>query len=459
MKKGISLLIICLVSLQLSAQVNLSFPQNITTADFGNNEPKIGMVNAENPIAFWSDNTHLYVATSINGSFNEPQELDVNGTTPFTYSQEGPSMHVIGNNIYIVYFDNSTDDIYLIASYNGGENFNLPIKLPQKGFLPMVKADYLGNPIIAYIDTQDRLAFTRSNDLGQNFQTPVIASELSNGATICECCQMDLIAPTPTDVYISFRNNDNNQRDIWLVKSTDGGETFTNALDIDNTDWMISACPASGPDVLLTGNTLISTFYSAAQSPAKVFATSINTETMEVDNQVTLNNAGEEIQNLPKIAGEGDNIAIVWEENLLGKSDIMMAWSNTGFSGLKSNFINISSTANGSERYPDITYANGQFHIIYSDLENGLLKYQTAVLPPPINTNINAINESVKVSTSNGFIRVNAERFVQIHLFNINGQLVESTAKTQINIQNLPSGIYIIQVETTNGSVSKRLVF
>ena len=48
-------------------------------------------------------------------------------------------------------------------------------------------------------------------------------------------------------MYIAFRNNDNNLRDIWLTRSTDGGDSFSSAFDVDETDWIVSACPSNGP--------------------------------------------------------------------------------------------------------------------------------------------------------------------------------------------------------------------
>ena len=55
-----------------------------------------------------------------------------------------------------------------------------------------------------------------------------------------------------------FRNNDNNLRDIWVSRSSNSGLDFTEATDVDDTDWVINACPISGPQMAqLAGDSLI----------------------------------------------------------------------------------------------------------------------------------------------------------------------------------------------------------
>ena len=82
-------------------------------------------------------------------------------------------------------------------------------------------------------------------------------------------------------MLLAFRNNDDNLRDIWATKSTDGGENFPEATDIDDTDWQTFSCPSSGPHSLIAGDSLFTTFFSAGEGSARVYLSSMHISSME----------------------------------------------------------------------------------------------------------------------------------------------------------------------------------
>ena len=46
-------------------------------------------------------------------------------------------------------------------------------------------------------------------------------------------------------------------RNSYVAKSIDGGLTFSLLNDIDDDDWVISACPSSSPQGMLSGDSII----------------------------------------------------------------------------------------------------------------------------------------------------------------------------------------------------------
>ena len=48
----------------------------------------------------------------------------------------------------------------------------------------------------------------------------------------------------------------------------------------------------------------------------------------------------------------------------------------------------------------------------------------------------------------------------QIKLVDINGRIVLETSNNikELNLSNIPTGFYLLQIETTNGSISKKII-
>ena len=67
----------------------------------------------------------------------------------------------------------------------------------------------------------------------------------------CECCATSMAVTAKGHVYIAFRTNINNRRDIFLAKSLDGGNTFSTAIPVASEQWIINACPVTGPSLAL----------------------------------------------------------------------------------------------------------------------------------------------------------------------------------------------------------------
>ena len=67
----------------------------------------------------------------------------------------------------------------------------------------------------------------------------------------CECCGLKIVSSPEGHLFIAFRSNINNIRDIWLARSLDKGMTFEPSLKLSSGDWTINACPVSGPNIAL----------------------------------------------------------------------------------------------------------------------------------------------------------------------------------------------------------------
>ena len=67
---------------------------------------------------------------------------------------------------------------------------------------------------------------------------------------VCECCR-PTVAVSDRHVGVMFRNWLDGARDLYVVRSTDGGATFSEATKLGQGTWKLDACPMDGGDLTL----------------------------------------------------------------------------------------------------------------------------------------------------------------------------------------------------------------
>lgn len=362
--------------------VQWSAASDVSTTQ-GDYSAVIGVLENNVPVILWGDGSTIYFSKKTNDEFSVPVSISTAGVNPDIYIFGGLDLATQGNSIHIV-FENFTQGIFYIRSNDGGENFDAPIKVydPPAGKWATIASLAIsdnGDPLVSAIlentnETEGRYILMRSLDGGTTFELPVIANAPAVGEYVCECCQSEIYTKGD-DVWLIFRNNFNNLRDIWVTKSSDGGATFTEGVDVDQTDWISGICPISRPNIApLAGDSLMAVWHTGANGENKISLSSLNGTTMvkgfesempkSSDNSFQLN---------PVVAGLNDTIGIAWEENVTGGNDVdvMFAFSKNGYDGLLTNLGNITN-ASSSKRFPALDYSKGVFHLVHTSGSGGL---------------------------------------------------------------------------------------
>jgi hypothetical protein len=148
-------------------------------------------------------------------------------------------------------------------STDGGVTFSTPTYAgaDEGAFnqdFPSIAVDSSNNIYLAWVDDRDKeegrttytqLYFTRSTDRGATFSTPVTASVMPGGVGgSCECCNTAIATTPDGTVYIAFRGNIANARDVHIARTRDGGATF-DVFAAASQSWMINACPMTGSSI------------------------------------------------------------------------------------------------------------------------------------------------------------------------------------------------------------------
>jgi hypothetical protein len=350
--------------------------QVYVTETLGNSHPQIEITGDGQPAVIWTGaaNKNLYFSKMVNGEFPNPIKLNPDGQLAQTYTWSGPDLAIENSNIYIVYHSlgYETGHVYFLKSSDNGLTFSDTVRVDNlsAGFAQYPDVAVLNDTIFTTFMQHDaggvnpQYVLSRSFDGGLTFESAILASELL-GDEACDCCPPEIVV-NQNFVAILFRNNASNIRDIKGVISLDRGNTFTQIADIDKHQWLINACPSTGPDGgFASSNELLTAYKSEETGSGKVFLNSFDLNSNTTNGTIlisdNLNSA-----NYPQIAVKNDTIGVVFEANGSG-TDVYFNYSFDGYANLNtSNLVNLTNIT-GTQGKPDIKFYDGEFHVCYSD--------------------------------------------------------------------------------------------
>lgn len=153
-------------------------------------------------------------------------------------------------------------NIYLATSTDDGKTFSAPVRVndDQEGAehrFPTLAIGEQNTLYIAWLDKRlqtpeksdfSRVFMARSTDGGKTFTKN---TDATNGQEtgICHCCRLSLVTHPRQGLYVAYRNDVHDMRDIFLAGSRDRGQTFSVPRPIESFRWMIPACPFNGPSL------------------------------------------------------------------------------------------------------------------------------------------------------------------------------------------------------------------
>ena len=108
----------------------------------------------------------------------------------------------------------------------------------------------------------------RSEDGGKTWHKNIIVYASPSG-TVCECCKPS-VEVSGDKVYVMFRSFLNGNRDLYLIESSDGGNTFGQAQKLGNGSWKLDGCPMDGGGLAIDKNKTPQTVW---RREGKIYAT------------------------------------------------------------------------------------------------------------------------------------------------------------------------------------------
>lgn len=477
-----SLVSVLLLSSIAEAQLTISDPIVVAPQDpYGNVRPRIALNAANEPVVIWcnSVNEKLYVSKMDNGSFTAPIQLNPDGIGISSFDWYGPDIASKGNKIAVVMKlePEMEAHTYVVLSDDGGLTWSDTVlvenSLPLMSRMPGIGMDSNGNPYVAFL-REDMMgisdwALAKSTDGGESFLSPVSTS-INFTDAVCDCCPSHTLV-TNENVVVLYRNNEDNLRDMRASISLDDGTSFPQQADMDDLNWEVMACPSSGPSAFGANEKIYSTWMSDASGETRVYFSSydIGTNNFEGSTEVfpTSNNLN---QNFPCIAGNENIMAIAFENMPSGPRDVHFHYSTSANGFEQSTFIDLTGEYGGNQLRPHMAYADGVFHIVYTDNGSDAVVYQTissfdGVNEKDISTNAlkafpNPATTEIQVTWESNTV----EKCI-IEVLDEKGTLVRSYSHTAshgsnnftIPVADFATGVYSVQLKS--GSAIHQLSF
>ena len=280
-------------------------------------------------------------------------------------TSELPQVTAQGNNVYVVWQDNTTGnyDVYFAYSPDNGKTFESIRNLSKNNGtseLPQVTAQ--GNNV--YVVWQDNTTgnydvyFAYSPDNGKTFESIRNLSK-NNGTS-----ELPQVTAQGNNVYVVWQDNTTGNYDVYFAYSPDNGKTFESIRNLSKNNGTSEL-----PQVTAQGNNVYVVWQDNTTGNYDVyFAYSPdNGKTFESIRNLSKNNGTSE---LPQVTAQGNNVYVVWQDNTTGNYDVYFKSSTSN--GTKFKSIRNLSKNNGTSELPQITSNKDIFLVVWKDNTNGI---------------------------------------------------------------------------------------
>jgi hypothetical protein len=467
MKKIFTLSSLLFISAITFAQVTWNMALDVAMPAFGNAHPRIVVNASGDPLIIWNEAMNAMYSRWNGSGFTTPVALNSVQMPVAGASWMGPDIAAKGDTVYVVFKimpeADTSSHIYLVRSFDGGSTFSIPFQVDQIGDsisrFPAVSVDDSGNPIVAFMKFNNafmdsRWVVTRSNDFGNTFNTDIKVSGFNGSTAVCDCCP-GAIANSGITIMMLYRDNNNNIRDMWAGVSIDNGNSFLSGMPVDQNSWQVFSCSASGPDAVITGDSIYTVYMSGANGSTRAYfsISSILNLSGATGNEITGAFPGLGVQNYPRIATDGTAIGIVWKQTVSGNEQAAMMFTNDHSAGFPLSYDTVDL---GDVTNVDIAMSNGNIFVVWEDDGTGTVKFRSGTYST-ISGTADIFKSSISVSptlTSN-FIEINGSE-INAHL-----SITDAMGRTVVNkiltpesstlsLEYLQNGIYFLTIE--NGS-------
>ena len=233
-------------------------------------------------LVYGTGDSIMYAVSADNGvSFSNPVLIEVLPELDASHTR-GPQIAVAGENLTVI----ACNRMGNISSYTKGNAGNWKpgvrvndIDTVSKEGLMALSADGLVS-FAVWLDLRDKhnkIFGAKSTDGGKTWSKNIMVYA-SPDTTVCECCKPSVVVKGD-NVYVMFRNWLHGNRDLYLVHSTDAGNTFGQAQKLGNGSWALNGCPMDGGALVIDNGGNVNTVW---RREGKMFASEPGKQEIEI---------------------------------------------------------------------------------------------------------------------------------------------------------------------------------
>ncbi len=157
--------------------------------------------------------------------------------------------------------------IYLAAYDWRVKHYTAPIRVRDanaKGYAGF--ADLTVGPdntvYIVWLDERNKGASDSSSVYLARYRNARVSQNVEVASSTCPCCRPTVAVAGDGTVYVAWRHDDHDLRDIAIASSRDQGRSFSPLYYVAHDGWRLHGCPESGPSLLVEGNRLYVAWYT-----------------------------------------------------------------------------------------------------------------------------------------------------------------------------------------------------
>jgi hypothetical protein len=208
-------------------------------------------------LVYGNEDSILYSYSSDHGNtFSAPSLISILPKLAASHTR-GPQIASTSNGLTVTAC-NEMGDIFSFAKdgsgkWSRGTRVN-DIDTVAKENLMALAADG-DNAFAVWLDLRDKhnkIFGAKSTDGGKSWSKNIMVYA-SPDTTVCECCKPS-VALKGNNVYVMFRNLLNGNRDLYLIQSSDNGNTFGQAQKLGYGSWALNGCPMDGGGIAINNN-------------------------------------------------------------------------------------------------------------------------------------------------------------------------------------------------------------
>ncbi len=218
---------------------------------------------------------------------------------------------------------------------------------------------FSGNSIymtwISTISGTPEILFAKSTDGGESFGKPLNLGFTSSGDS-----GFPSIAHQGSDVYVAWQGYVSGNPVVHFAKSIDDGDTFEKPIILSD-----KSKNSAFPQIISSANHVYVTWIEKSEDDSTNIVFAKSDDSGNTFGKPTSITSSKENVGIPKIASDGDNVYLLWEDNSKGGYEILLAKSTDAGSTFAAP-VNISNNS-GSSGAPQLVVMKNKIYVVWMD--------------------------------------------------------------------------------------------